>query len=44
MTKLEMFQPALNAKLDGKHVKFEKVEEFCKDIISDITVSYLTNG
>lgn len=44
MTKLEVFQPSLNAKLDGKHVKFEKVEEFCKGVISDITVSHLASG
>ena len=44
MTKLEVFQPALNEKLNGKRVKFEKANEFCREVISDITVSKLCSG
>lgn len=44
MQKLEVLQPALNAKLVGKQVKFEKVKEFCRGVISDIAVSKLCSG
>lgn len=44
MQKLEVFPPALNANLDGQKVKFEKVEEFCRGVISDTTVSKLCSG